>query len=277
MRSMADVDQTERYDRIAEGYAHWWAPVLAPAVEELLDRFEPAIADGVRRLVDVGTGTGQLALGALERWRAVEIVGIDPSSEMCATADREADRRLPVHDRGRFRTSVAFADRMPFDDGAFDAALSSFVLQLVPNRARALREARRVLRPGGSLAFVTWLQDDRDFAPDRVFDEVLDEAGIEPPGPDTRSGDLPSVERTANEMRRAGFRDAAAEGSWLTYAFTVEHYIAFMSEFDEATLFDEMDGPFRERVLARLRDRLSRLRHDELTMRFPIVFASAHR
>ena len=50
-----------------------------------------------------------------------------------------------------------------------------------------------------------------------------------------------------------------------------------MAEFDEATLFDEMDEPFRERVLAHLRARLSSLRPDELTMRFPIVFASAHR
>ena len=76
---MTDVDQAERYDRIAEGYEHWWAPVLAPAVEDLLDRLEPAITAGARRLVDVGTGTGQLALGALQRWPDLEIVGIDPS------------------------------------------------------------------------------------------------------------------------------------------------------------------------------------------------------
>ncbi len=277
MRSMTDVDQVARYDGFAEGYGHWWAPVLAPAAEELLDRFEPAITAGARRLVDVGTGTGQLALGALQRWPDLEIVGIDPSGEMCAQAEREADRRLPAGDRRRFRTTVAFADQMPFDDGAFDGAISSFVLQLVPNRSRALREARRVLRPGGTFAFVTWLQDDRDFPPDRVFDEVLDEAGFEPPAPDARSGDLPSVERTVNEVRRAGFHDAAADGSWLEHVFTVEGYIAFMSEFDEASLFDEMDQPLRERVLARLHERLSSLRPDELTMRFPIVFASARR
>ncbi len=277
MRSMADVDQAARFDRIAEGYAHWWAPVLAPAVEQLLDRFEPAIAAGARTLVDVGTGTGQLAVGALERWQDLEIVGIDPSSEMCAMAEREASRRLPTADRDRFRVTVAFADQMPLDDGAFDGALSSFVLQLVPNRSRALREVRRILRPGGAFAFVTWLQDDRVFAPDRAFDEVLEEAGIEPPEPDARSGDLPSVERTVNELRRAGFRDAAADWSWLEYAFDVEHYIAFMTEFDEASLFDEMEPSFREGVLARLREELSRLRPDELTMRFPIVFASARR
>jgi SAM-dependent methyltransferase len=274
---MADVDQTERYDRIAEGYAQWWAPVLAPAVTELLDRFEPAIADGVGRLVDVGTGTGQLALSALGRWPDLEIVGVDPSSEMCAAADAEADRRLAGVDRGRFRTTVAFADQMPFDDGAMDGVVSSFVLQLVPNRAKALREARRVIRPGGHIAFVTWLQDERIFIPDRVFDEVLDEAGIEPAEPDTRAGDLPSVERTANELRRAGFRDVDAQGDWLAYTFTVEGYVAFMSEFDEATLFDEMDPRFRERVLRRLRERLARLTPQELTMRFPIVFAAARR
>jgi SAM-dependent methyltransferase len=274
---MADVDQTERYDRIAEGYAQWWAPVLAPAVTELLDRLEPAIAAGVGRLVDVGTGTAQLALGALERWPGLEIVGVDPSSEMCARADAEADRRLPTVGRDRFRTAVAFADQLPFDDGAMDAAVSSFVLQLVPNRGRALREARRVLRPGGHLAFVTWLQDDRVFVPDRVFDEVLDELGVEAGEPEVRSGDLPSVERTANELRRAGFHDATAEGSWLAYEFTVERYLGFMTEFDEASLFDEMEPGFREQALGRLRTGLARLTPQEMTMRFPIVFASARR
>jgi ubiquinone/menaquinone biosynthesis C-methylase UbiE len=274
---MADDDQTERYDRIAEGYAQWWAPVLAPAVAELLERFQPAIDSGIVRVVDVGTGTGQLALGALERWPGLEIVGVDPSSEMCAMADAEADRRLRGADRDRFRTAVAFADGLPFDDGTIDAAVSSFVLQLVPNRARALREARRVLRTGGRFAFVTWLQDERVFIPDRVFDEVLDELGVETGEPEVRSGDLPSVDRTANELRRAGFRDVAAEGSWLAHAFTVEGYLAFMTEFDEASLFDEMERRFRQRVLHRLRERLDRLTPGELTMRFPIVFAAGRR
>lgn len=277
MRPMADIDQAERYDRVAEGYARWWAPVLAPAVTELLDRLEPTIAGGARRAVDVGTGTGQLALGALERWPALDIVGVDPSSEMCAMADAEAGRRLPATERGRFRTKVAFADALPFEDGALDAAVSSFVLQLVPNRARALREMRRVVRPGGTIDFVTWLQDERAFEPDRIFDEVLDEMGVEPPEPDGRSGDLPSVQRTANELRRAGFRDVTADGSWLAHPFTVESYIAFMAEFDEASLFEEMEAAFRERVLARLREGLTRLPPDRLTMRFPIVFASGRR
>ena len=67
---------------------------------------------------------------------------------MASWANREADRRLAGGARSRFATAVAFADRLPFPDATFDGAMSSFVLQLVPNRAAAIREARRVLRPG---------------------------------------------------------------------------------------------------------------------------------
>lgn len=270
------TDHSERYDRIAGGYARWWAPVLAPKVGELLDRVAPAIA-GSDRLVDIGTGTGQLALEALTRWPGVSVVGIDASTGMCAVADAEADRRLPPADRGRFRSTVASADAMPFADGAFDAALSSFVLQLVPNRARALREARRVLRPNGLLAYVSWLEDARAFRPDEAFDDVLDEVGIGARGDDGRSGDLPSVERAAGELRHAGFTDVEAHAGSLDHRFTVEGYIAFLSEFDEETLIAGLEAELRERVLGTLRTRLDALSPDQMTMRFPIVFASGQR
>lgn len=270
------TDQAERYDRIAEGYARWWAPVLAPAVAELLDELAPRI-EGRERVVDIGTGTGQLALGAVRRWPDVSVAGVDASAEMCAIADAEADRRLPGTERARFRTEVAPAAALPFPDGAFDLAISSFVFQLVPRRARALREARRVLRPGGILAYVTWLDDDRVFLPDLTFDDVLDEVGIGARGDDGPSGDLPSVERAAGELRRAGFSEVTARDGWLEHRFAVDGYIAFLTEFDEETLFADLEPQLRERLVATLRTRLSALSRDEMTMRFPIVFATGRR
>jgi SAM-dependent methyltransferase len=270
------TDQGERYDRMAAGYARWWAPVLAPAVSDLLDDLEDGIA-GFSRVVDIGTGTGQLALGAIARWKHVTVVGVDASTGMTAVADAEADRTLDRAARARFRSAVALADALPFPDAEFDAAVSSFVFQLVPRRSRALREARRVLRPGGLLSYVSWLQDDRRFAPDEAFDDVLDAAGIGAREGDGRSGDLPSVERAAAELRRAGFSEVSARGGRLDHRFTVEGYIAFLTEFDEETLFAEMEPDVRRRMFADLRRRLARLTLNEMTMRFPIVFATGRR
>jgi SAM-dependent methyltransferase len=272
------TDQGERYDRIAAGYARWWAPVLAPAVVELLDEIGPTLG-GTERLIDIGTGTGQLGLAALERWPDVAVVGIDASAEMRAMADAEADRRLASPDRTRFTSIVAAADRLPVPDGAFDAAISSFVYQLVPNRSRALREARRVLRPGGRLSYVSWLDGDPvgGFLADAIFDDVLDEFEFDPADGDDRTGDIPSVARAAAELRRAGFADVTARAGILAHPFTVDGYIRFLTDFDEEALFAELDPDLRERVLTMLDARLSRLTAEQLTMRARIVFASGVR
>lgn len=270
------TDQAERYDRIASGYERWWAPVLAPSALKLLDRLDSDVDAGAKELVDVGVGTGNLSIAALGRWPGVRVTGIDASREMIGAVEGLVAERLPGA-RSRFNGRVAFAAEMPFADGSFDAAMSSFVLQLVPSRAEALREIRRVLRPDGLFAFVTWLADQRAFAPDRIFDGLLDEFGFEDEVDPPRSGDLPSVERAAAEMRRAGFRDVHASMAMLDHAFTVDGYIRFLTDFDEETLFEEMDRSERRRFLARFRERLMALDPDELHFRVPIVYASGRR
>jgi len=75
------------------------------------------------------------------------------------------------------------ADGLPSDGGehvgkSVDAVVSSFVLQLVPERPPVYREIRRVLRPGGRLAFVTWCVEESPFAPSEAFEDVLDELKI---------------------------------------------------------------------------------------------------
>jgi ubiquinone/menaquinone biosynthesis C-methylase UbiE len=273
----AMTEQAERYDRIATGYARWWAPIIAPQAVGVLAHLEPAIAAGARRIVDIGTGTGTLAIAALRRWPDIEVVGVDASAGMAEVAAEEVDRLLDASDRRRFDTRVAFADDMPFDDGQFDVAMSSFVFQLVPNRFRALREAHRVLRSGGTLAYVSWLADERAFAPDADFDAALEEIGIGARDWDDRPGDIESVPAAVAQMRRAGFSGATAEAGLLEHPFDVEGYVGFMTTFDEEDLVRSLEPDERDALLAGLRRRLRARPASDLVLRLSTVSARGTR
>ena len=268
-------DQGARYDRIAEGYARHWAPVIRPAAVSLLDDLAPTLPDGSPHLLDIGTGTGTLALAAVERWPDTRVTGIDASSEMAAWAEGEADRRLPAARRDRFTTRVAFADRLPFEDATFDGAMSSFVLQLVPSRRAALREARRVLRPGAVLGYVTWLRGRGEIdPPDRVFEEVLDEFGFDPPEPDGRSGDAASGRAAAAELRKAGFNNVSSREDALVHQWTASGYLDFLEGFAEETLFADLVERERGELRQRALERLGELSEDELRLRLPVVYVT---
>jgi SAM-dependent methyltransferase len=109
------------------------------------------------RVLEIGCGTGNLALLVKRRHPETTVVGLDPDPRALARAGRKARRtRRSVHlERG-------FAGALPYPDASFDRVLSAFMLHhLEPaDRQAALREARRVLAPSGSLHVV-------DFGGDR--------------------------------------------------------------------------------------------------------------
>ncbi len=267
----AMTEQAERYDRISEGYARWWAPVIAPAALAAIDRVAPAIEAGAIHILDVGTGTGTLAIALLRRWPQIRVTAIDASSGMIDKATGEADRLLTSDERARLDLRVAFADDLRLDDRSVDAAVSSFVLQLVPNRFRALREIRRVLRPRGVFGWVSWLAHEGIWPPDVDFDDALDDVGEEPREWNDRPGDLRDPAAAVAQMRRAGFADVTAAAGELVHPFTIDGFVGFMAEFDEEDLVQHLESEVRARFDAALRARLARRRPDELALRQPTV------
>jgi ubiquinone/menaquinone biosynthesis C-methylase UbiE len=267
----AMTEQAERYDRIAEGYSQWWAPVIAPAALGVLDEVGAAIAAGATRILDVGTGTGTLAVALLRRWPGIHVTAIDASAGMVDKAAGEADRLLTADERARLDLRVAFADELGLADGSLDVAVSSFVLQLVPNRSRALRDVHRVLRPGGVFAWVSWLAHGGPWAPDADFDDALIDVGEEPRDWSDRPGDLRDPAAAEAQMRRAGFADVRAHAGELVHPFTVDGYVGFMAEFDEEDLVQSLDRDVRTQFDAALRRRLERRRPAELALRLPTV------
>lgn len=131
-----------------------WSRRLAPLLIEFA-----GINTG--SVLDVGCGTGSLTF-ALAKAPAIErITGIDFSAPYIEHA--KAHNTDP-----RVEFNVGDACEMPFQDGSFNHAISSLVIQFIPDGGRAVREMRRVTRSGGTVAAATW--DVRGgFLPWRMF------------------------------------------------------------------------------------------------------------
>jgi len=267
-----EADEAERiFDEFAEAYRDWWGPLIAPAALQVLDDVE--ISSGDRSsfdLLDVGTGTGVLAVAALERWPGVRVVAIDPSSHMLELAVEAARGRSPAL-ASRLRTVIASADRMPLADRSIDVATSSFVIQLVPNRRRALREVLRVLRPGGRFACLTWKEDDLRFRPDEAFSDALDELQIIPPPDDRDIHPYTSASAAAAEFRRAGFREVSARDVWLEHRFTAEGYLDMLEHWIDREVFATLDDESRRQLRTVSLEMMADLRPDAFVWRRPLV------
>ena len=128
--------QAERYDQTRSA-----SPSVLRPLREALEG-----APG-RRLADIGGGTGNYAL-ALKRdgWKPVVV---DRSAEMLT---RSAAKGL--------ETVEADAQRLPFEDETFDAAMMISMLHHVEDRGAALAEARRILRQRGRLVLMSYTRED---------------------------------------------------------------------------------------------------------------------
>jgi ubiquinone/menaquinone biosynthesis C-methylase UbiE len=101
-----------------------------------------------QRVLDVGCGTGSLAVRIRAQMPRVDVVGLDPDPRALAIARRKAERA-----RVEVRFEEGYGDALPFEDGCFDRVTSSLMLHHLElaTRRGMLRDALRVLRPGGSL------------------------------------------------------------------------------------------------------------------------------
>jgi len=273
-------DVVERYHLNARDYERYWAPVLEATSATLIDYVEwyaGGPPPGELTVIDVGTGTGTLARAALQRWPGATVIATDAAEGMVDVA------RGTVDEFGRRVTLVRGpAHQLPLEDACADVVVSSFVFQLVPDRRAALREAHRLLRPGGVLAYVTWLDRDlrEPFRPMEEFDEAVLALGVEEPtgdGGERCAGDVPSAAAAAVQLRRAGFREVVAREDELDYHWTMDQYLEYKLAYDERPLLGALSEEQRARLEQTARERLGRLSAEAFFWHPPIVFAAARR
>lgn len=119
-----------------------------PYAEVLRRVCEAAAPAQGQQVLDIGTGTGALALRLAHESRVSQVVGIDPTAGMLSRATANAER---AGLRERVHFEQAPAERLPFAEASFDLVVSSIAMHHT-NVRRSLAEIARVLRPGGRLA-----------------------------------------------------------------------------------------------------------------------------
>jgi ubiquinone/menaquinone biosynthesis C-methylase UbiE len=134
---MSFVVSAEAYDRFMGRYA----TPLAPRRADLA-----GIATGMR-VLDVGCGPGALTTELVRRLGASAVSAVDPSESFVAAA-RSRHPGVTVHQ--------AAAERLPFADAAFDAALAQLVVHFMSDPDAGIAEMRRVTRAGGVVAACVW-------------------------------------------------------------------------------------------------------------------------
>ena len=102
-------------------------------------------------VLDVGCGTGSLAIELKRRFPNMDVAGIDPDPKALARARHKAERTATS-----IQFDEGFADSLPYPSASFDRVFSSFMFHHLPKDVKesSLREMRRVTKPRGQLLLV---------------------------------------------------------------------------------------------------------------------------
>jgi ubiquinone/menaquinone biosynthesis C-methylase UbiE len=156
-----DPTVPRQYDAWARVYDLFWARYVSKTLPVLQ---RTASVQPGERVLDLACGTGEFERRVLAEQPSAQLVGVDLAPAMVERARAKLDGDTGAH----FEQADVHA--LPFGDGAFDVVVCANTFHYFTHPEQVLKEARRVLRPGGRLLLLDWC---RDFWTCRVMDAVL--------------------------------------------------------------------------------------------------------
>jgi SAM-dependent methyltransferase len=223
---------------LASAIAHSWHPIAAPVSEanahRLLTRLEPEIPSERPRLLDLGCGSGEWLLAALELLHGWEGIGVDLSEAALDEARSKAQARRELRDRVRFEQ----ADAASWTGGAFDVVLCVGATHAFGGLGPTLKALRTHLCPGGRVLL------GEGYWEGTPTQAALEALGAEP-------GELPDLGGLVREIQRHGFEPGYAH---LSSAEEWDDYEWSWTGALTAWALDEADGEDREAALALARE-----------------------
>jgi len=137
------------FDQISPRY-DFLNHLLSLNSDVLWRRRAAALCEGAKKVLDVCSGTGDMAFEIHRRWGA-DVVGSDFSYRMLEIGRLKASRKSIA---GRVRFQQADTLRLPYRDGTFDASTVAFGIRNVADTERGIREMARVVRTGGRVVIL---------------------------------------------------------------------------------------------------------------------------
>lgn len=177
--------------------ALWGEGFLSPGGPEEIDRLVAGLDLRGCRVLDIGCGTGGLALHLVRAHGAAGVTGFDVE-EPVLTRARALAARSGLADRVRFVGGAP--GRLPFPDGGFDVVISKDALVHIPDKEALCRDVFRLLRPGGWFVASDWMTD-RDGPPSEAMRAYLEAEGL--------SFRMASPARYVRALEAAGFAEIA--------------------------------------------------------------------